>query len=349
MKKQGVVDTARNAGLDAVGLAAGGGGAALGAIGHGIAGAALSVADVVTLGQIDSIGDAKDEHFEEMNDGMGDAKAGMVCFTANTDYYRSKPPADDKTDWMAKIPDEVNVTQLFLPGTHDTVALSGGSLAQCQSWTLAEQLNAGLRAFDIRAKHEEDALPIYHGIIRMETDFDAAVDDMENFLEQHPTELILVRIKREGESGEHHSDFNEAILSKFKHSEYWHTKCPEWKSLGEMRGKIVPVAIGSAMKLYRHALDVQDVYDIGDENKKFDEIKTHAMKDRTPGTLFVSFCSAVGREGNTCFKAPCVLAYDVNKMVMDAMPGGEFGAGVYLFDFPGNALVDAVIARNPTG
>jgi 1-phosphatidylinositol phosphodiesterase len=64
---------------------------------------------------------------------------------------------------MSDVPGSRLLSQLVLPGTHDSCARSGGSLVACQTRTLAEQLKAGIRFLDIRCRHISDAFAIHHG------------------------------------------------------------------------------------------------------------------------------------------------------------------------------------------
>lgn len=71
--------------------------------------------------------------------------------------------------WMSALPDTTNLAALSIPGTHDTMSYNGDitwtltkPLAQTQTMSLYQQLEAGIRYIDIRAK---DNLNIYHGPI----------------------------------------------------------------------------------------------------------------------------------------------------------------------------------------
>src|SRR5689334_21158267 len=69
--------------------------------------------------------------------------------------------------WMGWLPDDAPLSALTLPGTHDSGASrSGGVIALAQSLTLLEQLNAGIRAWDIRLGQDpvDGRLKIYHGV-----------------------------------------------------------------------------------------------------------------------------------------------------------------------------------------
>ena len=84
------------------------------------------------------------------------------------------------TDWMQSIPNNTSLGSLSLPGTHESMSIHGGPLTQTQEShgdhgaTLAAQLNAGIRAIDIRI-HVEDIVnnifDIYHGPVYQNADF----------------------------------------------------------------------------------------------------------------------------------------------------------------------------------
>jgi 1-phosphatidylinositol phosphodiesterase len=59
---------------------------------------------------------------------------------------------------------------MFIPGTHDTLADNGGDLAECQGWSVKQQLESGLRVLDLRFKHDGDKMCAYHGIINLHKD-----------------------------------------------------------------------------------------------------------------------------------------------------------------------------------
>lgn len=100
-------------------------------------------------------------------------------------------------DWMKWVPDATSLSQLSIPGTHDSLAFYGGDLAQTQTLDLTEQLNAGIRAIDIRCRHIEDVFAIHHGVIFQKTYFGNVLDDATAFLQAHPSETIVMRVKEE--------------------------------------------------------------------------------------------------------------------------------------------------------
>ena len=104
------------------------------------------------------------------------------------------------SDWMSRLPDDALLSQLSLPGTHDSCALHNGlsfGFAKCQSWSLEDQLKAGIRFVDIRCRHVNNGFLIYHGIIDQQMTFAEVRDTCRRFLQQHPTETIVMSIKEE--------------------------------------------------------------------------------------------------------------------------------------------------------
>src|SRR5690349_13075092 len=79
--------------------------------------------------------------------------------TSSAQQGRMAVAAISTTGWMQSLPDNYLLSQLSVPGSHDAGArfepVSG--TAKCQSLTIAEQLNAGIRFLDIRCRHIGDA------------------------------------------------------------------------------------------------------------------------------------------------------------------------------------------------
>ncbi|KAG5271699.1 hypothetical protein AALO_G00182990 [Alosa alosa] len=52
--------------------------------------------------------------------------------------------------WMKSIDNNKFISDITVPGTHDTMALHWGSFVECQAWSLETQLKAGIRYLDLR-------------------------------------------------------------------------------------------------------------------------------------------------------------------------------------------------------
>ena len=55
----------------------------------------------------------------------------------------------------------------------------------------------GIRFLDLRIKLKKHKLKMYHGIVYQHIDFSEVVTIMTDFLREHPTEFVIVRIKNE--------------------------------------------------------------------------------------------------------------------------------------------------------
>ena len=107
-------------------------------------------------------------------------------------------------EWMKEIADTLPLSQLSIPGTHDSGALDGGEAFQTQDLTLEEQLNFGVRVFNIRLKAcENHQLGVYHSIVFQDLYWETDVLPLfTTFLEQHPSETLIVMLKKEGGNGD---------------------------------------------------------------------------------------------------------------------------------------------------
>ena len=69
----------------------------------------------------------------------------------------------DMKNWMSRLPDDKKIVLINLAGTHDSAAfdmlnLQSNKLAQCQFFSISEQLMIGIRKFDIRATEKSSDL-----------------------------------------------------------------------------------------------------------------------------------------------------------------------------------------------
>ncbi|MDQ1647840.1 MAG: 1-phosphatidylinositol phosphodiesterase, partial [Cryptosporangiaceae bacterium] len=113
-------------------------------------------------------------------------------------------------DWMRALPDSRSLASISIPGTHETMAIHGGSLTETQenygdsASTLATQLNAGIRMIDIRARISDgNSLVIHHGAVYQNANFSDVLNVLGTFLDRHPSESVVMRLKQEctGEFG----------------------------------------------------------------------------------------------------------------------------------------------------
>jgi 1-phosphatidylinositol phosphodiesterase len=148
------------------------------------------------------------------------------------------------TDWMAKVNGDKKINTLSLPGTHDSLATKTNTsvlIAQTQSMSLATQLESGIRALDIRTRHIDDEFHIYHGIIDLHTKFEEVLTTVNSFLDQHPTEFVLMYIQSESTPQNNKLSYGDVFMKYMNDygQKVWNSNEHRIPSLNEVRGRIV--------------------------------------------------------------------------------------------------------------
>jgi 1-phosphatidylinositol phosphodiesterase len=151
--------------------------------------------------------------------------------------------AQSQTDdaWMRNIPDTTLLCNLSIPGTHDSGALDGGEAFQTQDVSIEEQLQMGIRCFDIRLKAcENNLLGVYHSIVFQDAYWETDVlPTFISFLKSHPSETLIVMLKKEGGDGQEFARLLSQSLNDTLHSKFFIPNFKRDMNLGECRGKIL--------------------------------------------------------------------------------------------------------------
>lgn len=170
------------------------------------------------------------------------------------------------TDWLSRVPGTTPLSELDLPGTHDSGAsVFGGDIAFTQSMSLATQLDSGIRVWDIRlARNGSGRLVIYHGIAQQGQDWENNVlATAAGFLRLHPTETVLMRVKDEDGSTPGFADAVEAGLDRYSQNVY--TGGGNDPILHDIRGKIVILqnfSSATRIGIPWSGLNIQDDYSL---------------------------------------------------------------------------------------
>lgn len=152
-------------------------------------------------------------------------------------------------NWMSAIDDDAMLSQISIPGTHDSCARYNKNTTntQCQWFSIIQQLNRGIRFLDIRCRYIADSesgrtqnlyFPIHHGSVFQDIFFEEVQAQCIAFLRENPSECILmnVQIEYEGDS----TPFREKFLQLTApyQAEHWHFGDSN-TTLKDCRGKIV--------------------------------------------------------------------------------------------------------------
>ena len=204
-------------------------------------------------------------------------------------------------DWMKTFDDNLSLREVNMPGSHDTMALySIGDLAgQCQSLSLKDQLNLGVRFLDIRLKEDHDKLKAVHGFIDQKASFKDITSTVESFLKDHPQEFIVMSIKEEADPSNSTIPFEQCLKGYLENDIYLKdTTIPS--KISDMRGKVILLSryanstIGvpcyddwldsASFTMQDSDIFVQDTYKVTSKEQKQEEIVNcfkesgHALK-----------------------------------------------------------------------
>ena len=101
---------------------------------------------------------------------------------------------------MKTIPDDTRLSQMSIPGTHDTMTSHdkgflggcsvGAYLCLTQDWHLFEQLEHGIRFIDIRINEYGEEFRIHHERVYLDVTLEQVFKILIQFLEEHPTETV---------------------------------------------------------------------------------------------------------------------------------------------------------------
>lgn len=143
-------------------------------------------------------------------------KSGTVCGASEKAIIRFGNIPDDQTgnNWITPLDDYIYLTQLSIPGTHDTftyadMAVEGvsGTIARTQTedFDITKQLAMGIRAFDFRPARGraflvgENAVWFYHGVVRIKVKFKAGLESLISYLDSNPGECAVILLRHETE------------------------------------------------------------------------------------------------------------------------------------------------------
>lgn len=99
------------------------------------------------------------------------------------------------SNWMSYIKDDVKITKLVLPGSHNAGSYGMNSMACCQDDNLYIQILYGIRQFCLRLDTDKKGrIVLAHGISKGDL-FENALKDIKRALDENPTEILLLDIR----------------------------------------------------------------------------------------------------------------------------------------------------------
>ena len=291
-----------------------------------------------------------------------------------------KSPVSGSADWMAKLPDEMLLSEIVIPGTHDSATqfVQLAFFSKCQALSIGEQLDAGFRYLDIRLgiDNETGALQLMHGFTRCKMGvfsktllLNDVLDACYGFLDAHPTETVIFAVKQE-HGNESVGEFETRLDAIIREDESRWLLSDTLPALGLARGKLVllrryedKAALGERagvpflwanqngsadLSLHAAAEDnglytlwVQDRYEYGSKDKwNAFTSGIDAARERAQGDIAVHFLST---KGTLAYGHPYLFAKPLNQKLMEADLALD---GWIIVDFASAPLAERIWSAN---
>ncbi|EMF0039992.1 phosphatidylinositol-specific phospholipase C [Enterococcus hirae] len=176
---------------------------------------------------------------------------------SNTAYWNEGYKPQTRSGWMDWLPNGARVSQLSMPGTHDSMAwqpnLVGLDCTRTQTMSLEDQLNSGIRVIDIRVKYEGEQFSCYHGPIYLGCDLDDVLKTITLFLKNNPTEAVFMRFSQEYSSADDNS--MKQLFDKYynRYRDLFYSGKSNNPRVGDIRGKLV--LISNVLSLNQYGLN----------------------------------------------------------------------------------------------
>lgn len=264
--------------------------------------------------------------------------------------------AQDPKSWMDHISNNVNLSRLSIPGTHETCATGGTAWHKCQNNSITDQLNLGVRVLDFRIG---DDFQMYHSTTGMGIYFYGAITEVANFLKAHPSEFVMVSIKDENWNGTQADWSREVGRMMDETGVAYTTDDSRDYTMGELRGKFIILRrygdFGSTRGISPSSwpndwygsvsagsvtLRIQDAYNYGAElvssagGRKWGYVQNflnEARDNPTNGQIYLNFLNGTG------ISTPGAWANNINPRMSTYLDGNpKARLGIIMMDFVGS-------------
>lgn len=158
---------------------------------------------------------------------------------------------------MTSLDDDTPLSALSIPGTHDSAAFTSSvPFISTQRMDTLQQLNAGIRYFDLRCGIIKDVVQMVHGTAVLGLRFEEFMNTMCEWLDAHPREVLIVQIKRDRKEEDSTKAFADCITDTIAtRSKYWRL-LSNTPSIGEVRGRIQLLRRFTGRGLYAYGINV---------------------------------------------------------------------------------------------
>jgi 1-phosphatidylinositol phosphodiesterase len=283
--------------------------------------------------------------------------------------YTAPEPSLGAHNWMRLLNDNVSLSQLSIPGTHNSGARyeTWPGTAKCQDLSIDEQLESGVRFLDIRCCHRNNTFHVYHGMENQNLSFDDVLNSCISFLRSEPTECLMMSVAEGYKPSGNTRTFDVTFDSYIgQNPDMWYL-AESLPNLQQVRGKIVLLRRFNAVNTPKGIdatpwpnnttfwnkngfarLRVQDHYRNPDSAAKWNSIWPilNEARSGSPEVLYLNFTSGY-KPG--LFRIPNIPAVseNVNSRLTTFFTSNTTGRfGVIVMDFVEPSLCSLIIDTN---
>lgn len=254
-------------------------------------------------------------------------------------------------NWMDEIRDDVKLSELALPGTHDSASFTHyHPMVKTQELNFQDQLRYGIRVFDIRYRHIGNKFALHHGFVFLNIMFDEFLDIVDQFLLNHPRETVLFRLKKDYDDDVNNNRSDEDTLNEYLSQYSTYKRVTSNAQIGEVRGKFIILnnCQFDNVGIPYNSLMTQDDFFLESKfslNSKWKKIRNHFEKamDGDSSQFYMNYASGSGA------LSPLRVAIKTNNKAKDYIHEHLYSkrtAGIVMADYPGTALIKNVINSN---
>lgn len=266
----------------------------------------------------------------------------------------------DVMPWMSYIHDDTKISDISIPGTHDSGATHSifDVSGKCQDLSIKQQLRVGVRFFDLRLQLVNDEFKIVHSFVKQNLSFKKVMKDLSNFINENNSEFIIISLKKEASDKNSTLDFKDKLtsdLNEYKDVISFDKELREY--INDARGKIyifdrygldygIPLSNWSDDTSFEvNNYYVQDNYCISDLKEKQEDIIKAIDYKNSNDNIVINFTSCYLDYGFPPTYAGS-SANKINPWFYDYINESNMKLGIVVMDFMTIDLAKAIYMRN---
>lgn len=271
--------------------------------------------------------------------------------------------------WLTSLRDSRTLNTLAFIGTHESAAkeFSGFLVHATQDKSITEQLEVGIRVFDMRVRRYNNGFAMHQDYKYLNKMFNDVVNDVKTFLTKHPKEFVILQMQEEYKPRDT-TKSSCKVLEDYYYKHWPNLFVRSWSvndTIGQHRGKILLAQRDDSgfldcisRVLYLPCQEQKDLWltFFNGEAKKWDKIsdlqfdvssKTHYHQ------CYINYLSAMSRMRNwesvaNTYQHPLFLYYNegMNNKFLKEFKNPKTTLYIVMADFPPQTLIDLVVDSN---